>query len=79
MPQRIVQLQDHLAVIINQCDILEDSFSARSEVMSRLDVIRNAVHRIVNAIADQTGMGPERLGNSPETCVPPVRDNTDLA
>ncbi len=78
MPQRVVALQDHLAVIINQCDILEDTFSARSEVMSRLDVIRNAVHRIVNAIAGQTGIGQEISGNPSVTCVPTVRDNTDL-
>jgi hypothetical protein len=54
MSQTLLHLQDHLTVIIGQCDMLEDSFSGRSEVMTRINVIRNAAHRIANAIDCQS-------------------------
>jgi len=54
MSQTPLHLQDHLTVIIGQCDMLEDIFSARSEVMTRINVIRNAAHRIANAIECQS-------------------------
>jgi hypothetical protein len=53
MSQELLHLQDHLAVIIGQCDTLEDIFSKRSDVMTRINVIRNAAHRVVNAIEGQ--------------------------
>ena len=37
-----------------ECDMLEDTFSARSDAMTRINVIRNAAHRIANAIESQS-------------------------
>jgi hypothetical protein len=54
MSQMLLQLQDHLIVIIAECDMLEDDFSDRSDVMTRINVIKNAVHRIANAIDCQS-------------------------
>jgi hypothetical protein len=59
MSQTFLHLRDHLTVIISQCDMLEDIFSARTEVMTRIDVIRNAAHRIANAIACQSSLPSE--------------------
>jgi hypothetical protein len=54
MSQKFLQLRDHLTVIISQCDMLEDIFSARTDVITRINVIRNASHRIENAIDCQS-------------------------
>lgn len=53
MSRTFLPLQDHLTIIISQCDMLEDVFSARTEVMTRVNVIRNAAYRIANAIDSQ--------------------------
>ena len=37
-------------MIVSQCDLLEDIFSLQSEIMIRINVIRNAVGRVTNAI-----------------------------
>ena len=50
MSELLLELHDHLTVIIGQCDMLEDAFSARTEVMTRINVIRNAAQRIANTI-----------------------------
>ena len=41
-------------MVVSQCDLLEDIFWLQSEIMIRINVIRNAVHRITNAIALQS-------------------------
>ena len=46
MSQSFHHLRGHLAVIATQCDMLEDFFSARPEIMTRIKVIRNAAYRI---------------------------------
>ena len=53
MSELHLELHDHLTVIIGQCDMLEDTFSARTEVMTRINVIRNAAQRIANTITHQ--------------------------
>ncbi len=53
MSELLLELHDHLTVIIGQCDMLEDTFAARTEVMTRINVIRNAAQRIANTIARQ--------------------------
>jgi len=54
MSKSSVRLRGHLAVIITQCDMLEDIFAARSEIMMRINVIRNAARRITNVIELQS-------------------------
>ena len=54
MSKSSVRLRGHLAVIITQCDMLEDIFAARSEIMMRINVIRNAARRITNAVGLQS-------------------------
>jgi len=44
------RLHDHLSVIITECNLLEDTFGARSDVMTRVNIIRNAANRVANAI-----------------------------
>ena len=53
MSELLLELHDHLTVIIAQCDMLEDTLSARTDVMTRINVIRNAAQRIANTIARQ--------------------------
>lgn len=50
MSQILSQLRDHLTVIIGECDMLEDTFVDQSDITTRIDIIRNAAHRIANAI-----------------------------
>ena len=61
MSQTFLHLQDHLTVIVSQCDMLEDIFPARTDVMERINVIRNAAHRIENAIEGQSWPASEML------------------
>jgi len=73
MSELLLELHDHLTVIIGQCDILEDTFSARTDVMTRINIIRNAAQRIANTITHQpcppTEMvGEDRLGKVNGTC-----------
>ncbi len=80
MSQTFLHLQNHLTVIISQCDLLEDMFSARTEVMTRVNVIRNAAHRIANAIDWQSWPAAEVFaedGRDPRA--PGVSENVDLA
>lgn len=62
-PQTLLHLQHHLAVIMNQCDMLEDVFSAQTEVMARVNVIRNAAGRIANEIASQSRPASEMFAD----------------
>ena len=62
MSELLLELHDHLTVIIGQCDMLEDTFSSRSEIMTRINVIRNAAQRIANAIAPQPCTPTEMFG-----------------
>ena len=64
MSKSLVRLRGHLAVIASQCDMLEDIFSARKEVMTRINVIRNAAHHITNAIDLQSVSLAERVSRS---------------
>ena len=59
MSKSSVRLRGHLAVIVSQCDMLEDVFSARNEIMLRINVIRNAAHRITKAIDLQSWSSSE--------------------
>jgi hypothetical protein len=64
MSKSSVRLQSHLAVIVSQCDMLEDIFSARSEIMMRVNVIRNATHRITKAIDLPSQSSSDRTGDA---------------
>lgn len=64
MSKSSVRLRGHLAVIASQCDMLEDIFSARNEIMTRVNVIRNAAHHITNAIELQSRSSSERMSGS---------------
>ena len=64
MSKSLVRLRGHLAVIASQCDMLEDIFSARNEIMTRVNVIRNAAHHITNAIELQSQSLSERVSRS---------------
>jgi len=44
--------------------MLEDIFSARSEIMLRINVIRNAAHRITNAIELQSSSPSEPIAEA---------------
>lgn len=68
MSELLLELHDHLTVIIGQCDMLEDTFSARAEVMTRINVIRNAAHRIANTITHQPCPPTEMFGKVNGTC-----------
>jgi hypothetical protein len=46
-------------MVASQCDLLEDIFSSQSEIMIRMNVIRNAARRITNAIELQSWSGFE--------------------
>lgn len=50
MSKPSVRLRGHVAVIVSQCDLLEDLFSTRHEIMARINVIRNAARRIRNTV-----------------------------
>lgn len=64
MSKSLARLRGHLAVIASQCDMLEDIFSARNEIMTRVNVIRNAAHHITNAIELQSRSLSERVSGS---------------
>ncbi len=74
------QLQDHLAVIANQCDLLEDLYPGRSEAMTAINVIRNAAQRILRATQDQSS--PESqlfVEGRRDSRADPVADEADAA
>ena len=50
MSQTLSQVRDHLTVVIGECDMLEDILSAQSDLVTRINVIRNAAYRVLNAI-----------------------------
>lgn len=50
MSQTLSQVKDHLTVIIGECDMLEDIFPAQTDLLTRINVIRNAAYRVVGAI-----------------------------
>jgi len=63
-------LHDHLTVIIAECDLLEDTFGARSDVMTPINIIRNAAHRVANAVEDESRPPFERFAaTSSGSCV----------
>jgi len=64
MSKSWARLRGHLAVIASQCDMLEDIFSSRNEIMTRVNVIRNAAHHITNAIELQSRSPSERMSRA---------------
>lgn len=63
----MAQLQDHISIIISECDMLEDIFSDRSEVMTAINVIRNAAHRIARTINGQSQSASEMFAENAPT------------
>lgn len=70
------QLKDHLAVIANQCDLLEDLYAARPEATTAINVIRNAAHRVAKEIEGQSWPASQLFA---EGAIEPARDSADLA
>lgn len=64
MSKSSVRLRGHLAVIVSQCDMLEDIFSSRNEIMMRVKVIRNAANRIAKAADLQSWSSSELIGEA---------------
>ncbi len=63
------RLRDHLTVIIGECDLLEDTLGARSDVMPRINVIRNAAYRVAKAIEGESWMALQILAGVPPDSV----------
>ena len=52
-------LQDHVAIIISECDVLEDIFSDRRDAMTAINIIKNAARRIASTINSQSQAASE--------------------